>query len=95
MKRNAMRIGALLLMLTGCAQSNELIRTEAIVHYKIVESLDPPQKPNVVGFTRCLDYGVCEIQILKNYYPECLQHEGRHVFEGEWHGDMSTSCVPH
>ena len=95
MKRLATYMVVLLLMLSGCAQNIELIRTEAFVHYKIVETLDPPQKPDVVGFTRCTEYGVCEIQILKDYYPECLQHEGRHVFEGKWHGDRPTTCVPH
>lgn len=80
------------LMLTGCTPHYDLIRTEAFVHYKIVEELTPPQKPNVVGFTRCSDEGVCEVQILRDYYPECLEHEVRHVFEGAWHGDTPTNC---
>lgn len=80
------------LMLTGCTPHYDLIRTEAFVHYKIVEELSPPQKPNVVGFTLCSDEGVCEVQILRDYYPECLEHEGRHVFEGAWHGDIPTNC---
>ena len=82
----------LLLVLAGCATDYELIRTEAFVRYKIVDELSPPQKPNVVGFTRCSDQGICEIQILRDYYPECLEHEGRHVFEGAWHGDIPTIC---
>ena len=82
----------LLIALTGCTQRYDLIRTEAFVHYKIVDELTPPQKPNVVGFTRCSEGGICEIQILRDYYPECLEHEDRHIFEGDWHDDIPTNC---
>ena len=82
----------LLLVLAGCATDYDLIRTEAFVRYKIVDELSPPQKPNVAGFTRCSEQGICEIQILRDYYPACLEHEDRHVFEGAWHGDIPTIC---
>ena len=90
-----MRAAALIvaaLLTTGCTPHYNLIRTEAFVHYKIVDELSPPQNPNVVGFTRCTEGGLCEIQILRDYYPECLEHEDRHVFEGNWHGDTPTTC---
>ena len=81
----------LLLVLAGCTPHYDLIRTDAFVRYKIVDELSPPQKPNVAGFTRCSEQGICEIQILRDYYPECLEHESRHLFEGAWH-DIPTTC---
>ena len=80
------------LLITACTPHYDLIRTEAFIHYKIVDERSPPQKPSGVGVTRCSDQGICEIQILRDYYPECLEHEDRHVFEGNWHGDVPTNC---
>lgn len=28
----------------------------------------------------------CDVVLLRSHYPRCLQHEGRHCFEGPFHG---------
>lgn len=80
-----------LFALAGCDQTPAQIeRTEALVHIRLVDSID--YKPGYIahGLTRCAN-GVCVVEIRRDLYPQCVTHEIRHVFEGDWHAGRETT----
>lgn len=79
------------LLLAGCDQSPVTIeRTDAIVHIKLVDQIDYRQGYEALGLSRCAN-GVCVVEIRRDLYPQCLTHEMRHVFEGDWHARRETT----
>lgn len=91
--RQYMRIFSilLLLVLAGCDTEYKLYRDKAFFEITIVDEIVPYKGDNVVGYTDC-KLGVCSVQILRSHYPDCIEHEVRHGFEGYWHGDIPTVC---
>lgn len=83
--------GVALIALAGCdAQPQPKIK-EALVVIKIVDSPGPDWPAGTAAITRGSGTGLSTIEILRDYYPECVTHEVRHVFEGAWH-DQRTTC---
>ena len=82
---------AMLVMLTGCDDQPQPAITEALVVIKIVDTPAPDWPAGSAAITRGSGTGLSTIEILRDYYPECLEHEIRHVFEGAWH-DQRTTC---
>ena len=62
-----------------------------MVVVKIVETPGHDWPAGAVAITRGLGTGLSTIEVLRDYYPECVTHEIRHVFEGAWH-DQRTTC---
>lgn len=81
----------MLVMLTGCDDQPKPAITEALVVVKIVETPGHDWPAGSAAITRGSGTGLSTIEILRDYYPECLTHEIRHVFEGAWH-DQRTTC---
>lgn len=88
-----MRLTPLLLCaaLVGCSDSPEPQIDSAFFEVHILDEPKPDWGPGVVAMTRAGSTGISHIEILRPYYPECITHEVRHVFEGDWH-DRSTTC---
>ena len=76
------------LLLVGCADAPAPVplRDLAVVTVRLVDQM-PSECGNPEPFGCWIERlpGVSEIYILKAYYPECLKHELRHAFEGDWH----------
>lgn len=89
---SGMLVLAIALALPGCA-SNEparvLVRNDVLLHVRLVDHIDYKPGTQAFGLTRCTK-NVCVVEILRDRYPLCLQHEIRHVFEGDWHGSRET-----
>lgn len=81
----------MLVMLTGCDDQPKPKIKEALVVIKIVETPAPDWPAGAVAITRGSGTGLSTVEILRDYYPECVTHEVRHVFEGAWH-DQRTTC---
>ncbi len=82
-------------LLTGCAPhvlTTPPVRDNAVILFKIVDELPSYAPENSAAVTKCTSGGVCEIHILRGYYPECVVHEIGHVTHGDWHGDTPTNC---
>jgi hypothetical protein len=83
---------ALALLLSGCAadeQARTPARDEALIHVRLVDHIDYKPGTHAFGLSRCAN-GVCTVEILRDHYPYCLDHELRHVFEGDWHAGHET-----
>lgn len=79
------------LLMAGCDQTpSQIERTDAIVHIRLVDSIDYKQGYDAMGLTRCAN-GVCVVEIRRDLYPACVTHEIRHVFEGDWHPGRETT----
>ena len=76
-----------LVILTGCAAQPQPLRDEATFSVRILDDRPDHWAPSTAATT----YGSSRIEMLRDYYPECLTHEIRHVFEGAWH-DQRTTC---
>ena len=76
-----------LVLLTGCATQPQPAIREATFSVRILDERPANWAPSTAAMT----YGSSRIEILRDYYPECLTHEIRHVFEGQWH-DQRTTC---
>jgi len=81
----------LLLALAGCESEYNTVRDKAFFEITIVDEIVPYQGDEVVGYADC-KFGLCSIQILRSHYPDCIEHEIRHGFEDDWHGDIPTAC---
>ena len=81
----------MLAILTGCTDQPRPKITEALVVIKIVDAPAPDWPAGSAAITRGSGTGLSTIEILRDYYPECVTHEIRHVFEGVWH-DQRTTC---
>ena len=81
----------MLVMLTGCDDQPKPKIDEALVVIKIVDAPGRDWPSGAAAITRGLGTGLSTIEILRDYYPECVTHEIRHVFEGAWH-DQATTC---
>jgi len=76
-----------LALLTGCAgQQPQPLRDEATFSVRILDDRPDHWAPSTAATT----YGSSRIEMLRDYYPECLTHEIRHVFEGAWHNQRTT-----
>lgn len=82
---------AVVLLLAGCDDQPKPKIDEALVVIKIVDTPAPDWPAGAAAITRGLNTGLSTIEILRDYYPECVTHEVRHVFEGAWH-DQATTC---
>lgn len=82
-------------ILTGCVPHTLTTppeRDSAVILFKIVDELPSYAPANSAAVTKCISGGVCEIHILKEYYPECVVHEMGHVTHGDWHPDKPMHC---
>lgn len=80
-----------LVLLTGCDSEQKPIIDQALFSVTIVDAPGPNWPPGSAAVTYASGTGYSRIEILRDYYPECLEHEIRHVFEGAWH-DQRTTC---
>lgn len=85
------RAACLALLLAGCA-APEPVRDSAFIHFKLVDAVTITSMEGKAGVAICTSAGICEIQIRRDRYPECVEHEVRHAFEGPWHGSRPTTC---
>lgn len=79
-------------LLSGCAMDDQLrtpTRDEALIHVRLVDHIDYKPGTRAFGMSRCAN-GVCTVEILRDHYPYCLDHELRHVFEGDWRAGHDT-----
>lgn len=82
----------MLASLGGCASEQTAslpTRDEALIHVRLVDRIDYKPSMEAYGLSRCAN-GVCVIEVLRDRYPYCLEHELRHVFEGSWHSGRET-----
>ena len=79
-----------LVLLTGCDSGQPTI-DRATFSVTIVDKPGADWPPGSAAVTYASGTGYSRIEILRDYYPECLTHEIRHVFEGAWH-DQRTTC---
>ena len=79
-----------LMMLAGCDDQPKPKINEALVVVKIVETPGHDWPAGSAAITRGSGTGLSTIEILRDYYPECLTHELRHVMEGAWHDQRAT-----
>lgn len=79
------------LLLAGCDDQPKPKIKEALVVIKIVDTPAPDWPAGTAAITRGSGTGLSTVEILRDYYPECVTHEVRHVFEGAWH-DQRTTC---
>lgn len=84
--------GLAIVMLVGCAQPNPKI-SEALFVVKIVDSPGHDWPAGTAAITRGAGTGLSTIEVLRDYYPECVTHEVRHVMEGAWHHGQPTTCI--
>ena len=77
-----------LLLLTGCAYVPPVpVRNDMRI---ILRAPEQYQDPNVLGTATYLAaWNLCVITLRE--YPQCLLHEIRHCFEGQWHPDRDTT----
>ena len=80
-----------LVLLTGCDSGQTPIIDRATFSVTLVDEPGANWPPGSVAVTYAGGTGYSRIEILRDYYPECLEHEIRHVFEGAWH-DQRTTC---
>lgn len=78
-------------LITGCAATHTPLIDEAFMHVKIVDEPGADWPPRTAAITR-IDWPYSTIEVLRGYYPECITHEVRHVFEGDWHPDGPMHC---
>lgn len=83
---------AVALLLSGCATDDAprvIARNDVLLHVRLVDHIDYKPGTEAYGLTRCAN-DVCILQILRDRYPYCLQHEIRHAIEGNWHAHRET-----
>jgi hypothetical protein len=83
---------AIVLVLSGCATDEVArvpVRNDVLLHVRLVEHIDYKPGTEAFGLTRCAN-DVCVVEILRDRYPYCLQHEIRHIFEGDWHAHRES-----
>ena len=80
-----------LVLLTGCDSEQKPIIDQALFSVTLVDEPGTNWPAGSVAVTYAAGTGHSRIEILRDYYPECLEHEIRHVFEGPWH-DQRTTC---
>ena len=86
-------LAVMLVMFAGCGRVSQPVIKEALVVIKIVDSPAPDWPAGTAAITRGLGTGLSTIEILRDYYPECVTHEVRHVMEGSWHPGQPTTCI--
>ncbi len=76
-------------IMIGCkALPPEPERDTIFTSVKIVERIDG--YPDALAITRFNGTGVCEIEVRRDVYPDCLAHEVMHCFSGNWHAGKET-----
>lgn len=83
---------AIVLVLSGCAADEAArvpVRDDVLLHVRLVEHIDYKPGTKAFGLTRCAN-DVCVVEVLRDSYPYCLQHEIRHIFEGDWHANRES-----
>ena len=75
------------LYLVGCVAQPIIINDEVFFSSKIVDDLPA----HTFGRTTCYSDTFCHIDIRRETYPKCIQHEVRHGHEGNWHKGYETT----
>ena len=87
----ALILAALCLPLLGCETTEyEPTKDSVFFQVKIVEEIEYKDSYHALALTKCSN-NVCVIEIRRYQYPNCLVHEIRHVFEGDWHKGRETT----
>lgn len=81
--------------LVGCSDSPPPKIDSAFFEVTILDEPKPDWPSGTAAMTYAGGTGVSRIEILRPYYPECITHEVRHVFEGEWHPGRKEICRYH
>lgn len=74
-------------VVTGCAATPVPVHSEVFFSVKLVDTLPK----GVYGTAKCTTTNLCRIEIRRDTYPNCIQHEIRHGFEGNWHPGYETT----
>lgn len=80
------------LLISGCVTDDAppaVLRDDVLLYVHLVDHIDYRSDTKAYGLTRCAN-NVCTLEILRDSYPYCLQHELRHAFEGNWHANRET-----
>ena len=85
-------LACFIVLITGCTTTHSPRIDEAFMHVKIVDEPGEDWPPRTAAITRGLGSRVSQIEVLRGYYPECITHEVRHVFEGDWHPGRNETC---
>lgn len=76
----------LALLLTGCDMFDNPKGTpksdEAVI---IMTLVDDDALPANTYAQATYNEIICEVKIKRSVYPDCIKHEVRHCFEGNWH----------
>lgn len=79
---------ALALALTGCAAPDlKPVRTQVNIVLKAPIDFENPRRLGEAFYLP--EQNTCVVFLRK--YPECLLHEIRHCFEGQWHPKRDTT----
>lgn len=78
-------IAVLILSVSGCASQYTPKIQEAHFTVQIIDDFNYADSPTKIGEANCRG-SHCLIRIKRQYYPQGIAHEVRHVFEGSWHG---------
>lgn len=81
-----------MLALAGCSDTPPPKIDSAFFEVVILDEPKPDWQLGTVAMTYGVGTGVSRIEILRSYYPDCITHEVRHVFEGDWHGERAATC---
>ena len=87
-----LQVLAIALLLSGCATDDApraTVRDDVLIHVRLVDHIDYKPGTEAFGLARCAN-DVCVLEILRDRYPFCLQHEIRHAFEGDWHAHRES-----
>lgn len=79
---------AIMILATGC-ETPPQPRTSA-AQFKVEITQEVP-----AGFAAYVDNIYAKVPVVRirpEYYPLCITHEIRHIFEGAWHGATPMSC---
>ncbi len=78
------------LILTGCSIFHAPKPVPAVDAIVATVTLTEELPPFILGTAR---YGaVCDVKIRKSTYPQCITHELRHCFEGDFHKDRQSDA---
>jgi hypothetical protein len=80
-------------VLAGCAsEPHPFVVRRAILIVDLVDEPGQDWPRGAVGITRNGGTGFSQIEVLIDYYHECIKHELDHGFKGKWHKDRRATC---
>ena len=56
----------------------------------VVDIVDVTKVPGALGSAQTIN-GVCHVEIRRDVYPKCFNHEFAHCFSGDWHKGYDTT----